>query len=51
MLCPFHYFGVSELIIDGVEIKDETEFRYLTAKERVNHIIEKYILWLQWPTR
>jgi len=41
MLCPFHYFGVSELIIDGVEIKDETEFRYLTAKERVNHIIEK----------
>lgn len=40
LLCPFHYFGVSELNIDGKEVEDHTEFRYLTSDERVNHIIE-----------
>jgi len=41
MLCPFHYFGISELTIDGIEIDDTTEFRYLTSDIRVDYIIEK----------
>lgn len=41
LLCPFHYFGVTELTVDGALIDDNTEFRYLVSEERVNHIIEK----------
>jgi superfamily II DNA or RNA helicase len=41
MLCPFHYFGITELKISGEEIQEDTEFRYLISAERVNHIIEK----------
>lgn len=40
MLCPFHYYGVTDLTIDGEEIDDQTEFNKLYAKERVNRIIE-----------
>ncbi len=39
MLCPFHYFGIAELTIDGVEIDENTNFRYLTSDERVKNII------------
>lgn len=41
LLCPFHYFGISELNIDGIEIDDTTEFRYLTSDVRVDYIIDK----------
>jgi len=41
MLCPFHYFGVSELSIDGIEVEDKTDFKYLTSNVRVDNIIEK----------
>lgn len=41
LLCPFHYFGVTELTVDGVIIDDNTDFRYLVSEERVNHIIDK----------
>lgn len=41
MLCPFHYFGVTEIMIDGKEIDDISEFRYLISDERVNNIISK----------
>lgn len=41
LLCPFHYFGISELKINGQVIDDNTEFRYLVSKERVDNIIEK----------
>jgi superfamily II DNA or RNA helicase len=40
MLCPFHYYGVTDLTIDGEEIDDQTEFNKLYAKERVERIIE-----------
>lgn len=39
MLCPFHYFGVSDLTIDGAPVDDLTEFRNLVTSERVEHII------------
>lgn len=41
LLCPFHYFGISDIIMDGQELHEKTEFSYLVAKDRVNHIIEK----------
>ncbi|MBS6798467.1 MAG: DEAD/DEAH box helicase [Firmicutes bacterium] len=44
MLCPFHYFGISELEIDGETFDDETglkNFSRLVSDVRVEHIIEK----------
>ena len=41
LLCPFHYFGVTELIVDGEIVDDNTEFRFLISEDRVNNIIEK----------
>ena len=41
MICPFHYFGVSELTIDGQLIDDKTTFNNLTSDERVQYIKEK----------
>lgn len=41
LLCPFHYFGVTELKVDGAVIDDNTEFRNLVSSERVDNIIEK----------
>lgn len=39
MLVPFHYYGVSDLIIDGAQIDDNTEFTKLSSPERINHIL------------
>lgn len=47
MLCPFHYFGVSDLTIEGKVIEDKTDFNDLVADERVNRIsdtIDRYTL-------
>lgn len=41
MLCPFHYFGVTDLTIDGNPIEDHADFNRLTASERVDRILEK----------
>lgn len=41
LLCPFHYFGISDLTINGEEISDSSDFNLLTSEERVNHIIDK----------
>ncbi|MDU1320717.1 MAG: DEAD/DEAH box helicase [Clostridium botulinum] len=41
LLCPFHYFGVSDVTIDGIGLDDSTDFKYLVAEERVKHIIDK----------
>ena len=41
LLCPFHYFGISDIEIDGITLDEESDFRYLVNEERVNHIIEK----------
>ncbi|SHM76265.1 DUF3427 domain-containing protein [Gracilibacillus kekensis] len=40
MLVPFHYYGVTDLEIDG-EVKDVTTFNQLISDERVTRIIEK----------
>lgn len=41
MLCPFHYFGVTDFEHNGATIEDTTILRDLVAKERVDHILEK----------
>src|SRR5690625_7654132 len=41
MLCPFHYFGVTDLEYIGGETKDAELFSKLITKERVEHILEK----------
>lgn len=44
LLCPFHYFGITELEIDGEVFDDNTgvrNFNYLVSEQRVNYIIEK----------
>jgi len=40
MLSSFHYYGVSDLIIDGKEQEDARNFAYLSSNERVNHIVK-----------
>lgn len=41
MLCPFHYFGVTDIEYNGEMIDDTTIFSKLVTEERVNHIIDK----------
>jgi superfamily II DNA or RNA helicase/HKD family nuclease/phage repressor protein C with HTH and peptisase S24 domain len=41
MLSSFHYFGVSDLSIDDVQVATKSDFRYLVAEECVERIIEK----------
>lgn len=38
LLCPFHYFGITDLSIVGDD-KDNRDFSMLTSDERVKHII------------
>ncbi|MFN8155708.1 MAG: DUF3427 domain-containing protein [Bacteroidia bacterium] len=41
MLSPFHYYGVSDISINGELLSDSSDFRLLTANERIERIIEK----------
>lgn len=41
MLCPFNYYGVSEIIVDGNILNEETNFSSLVSEERVRNITEK----------
>ena len=44
LLCPFHYFGITEMEIDGEVFDDTTgmrNFSYLICDERVEYILEK----------
>ena len=40
LLCPFHYFGITDLEIDG-DSDDVSKFRQLTADKRVDYIIKQ----------
>lgn len=53
LLCPFHYFGITDLVIDGKTSRDEPAgknadsrerleaFNFLTCDKRVDYILEK----------
>lgn len=41
MLCPFHYFGITDLEIEGEDITDLKRFRHLTSDRRVKYILDR----------
>ena len=46
MLCPFHYFGISDVsLVDEKQLKlrkmEDKDFNLLTGDERVRHIVEQ----------
>ncbi len=43
LLCPFHYFGITDITINGEVSGDDSfrQFNYLVSDDRVNYIIEK----------
>lgn len=41
MLCPFHYFGITDLEIEGEDNCDLSRFRHLTSDKRVKYILER----------
>jgi len=41
MLCPFHYFGITDLQIDGQTIDDKSSFNQLVSNKRIDYILEK----------
>ena len=45
MLCPFHYYGVTDIKVDGEVIDDKANFNMLTKDERVDNIIKKIKLY------
>ena len=41
LLCPFHYFGITDLAIIGDDEEASRDFSVLTSDERVKHIINE----------
>ena len=44
LLCPFHYFGITDIEIDGETVDDKTDLRnfsYLVSDTRVRYILEQ----------
>ena len=41
LLCPFHYFGITDLIVDGESIDEMTDFNRLVSDVRVDYVIEQ----------
>ncbi|WP_432222137.1 DUF3427 domain-containing protein [Flavobacterium sp. TMP13] len=41
MLSPFHYYGVTDLLIDNDAVHNKTDFNLLVSNERVDRIIEQ----------
>lgn len=40
LLCPFHYFGITDLMIDHEEL-DTSNFNQLTSNQRVDYILKQ----------
>lgn len=43
LLCPFHYFGITDLSIIGDENDVDRDFNMLTSDERVKHIVNQAV--------
>ena len=41
LLCPFHYYGVTDISVDGKILDENSDFNLLLSNERVDRIIEK----------
>ena len=44
ILCPFHYFGVTDYIQNEMSQEDAFNLKYLASNERVEHIIKRLII-------
>ena len=40
LLAPFHYFGISDLTVDGHALEEKADFNLLVSDERIDRIIE-----------
>ncbi|OED30028.1 DUF3427 domain-containing protein [Methanosphaera sp. WGK6] len=40
LLCPFHYFGIHDIKVDGKVLEDNSDFRFLVSEDRVNYILK-----------
>lgn len=40
MLCPFHYFGISDISVDGTLIDEYADFNNLVSDRRIHHILD-----------
>ena len=41
LLCPFHYFGITDLRINGEVVEDKADFNCLISDTRVDYVIEQ----------
>lgn len=41
LLCPFHYFGVTDYEKDGLLINETADLKYLVNEERIDFLIDK----------
>lgn len=41
LLCPFHYYGITDITIDDQPINDMSEFNLLVDEKRVDYVINK----------
>ena len=41
LLCPFHYFGVTDIKVNGEVLESASDFNHLVSEERINKIDEK----------
>ncbi|WP_461463714.1 DUF3427 domain-containing protein [Methanobrevibacter sp.] len=41
LLCPFHYFGITDIEVNGESLDDKSDFNNLVSNERVSYILEK----------
>ena len=41
LLCPFHYYGITDFTINDQVIDDKSEFNMLIDSKRIDYIIEK----------
>lgn len=39
LICPFHYFGIQDIEVDGELLDEDADFNSLTSDERVKNII------------
>ena len=40
MLCPFHYFGITDLTVNGEVIDEHSDFKKLACDERADRIVQ-----------
>ena len=41
LLCPFHYYGITDMTIDNHIIDDKSDFNLLVDEKRVDYVIDK----------